>query len=289
MRMGLPSMEMRPWAHGALCSPAERFNRMRVATWNLKQAVAPKKPLPELWDWLGDRVDPTVAVLTEAKVPSGGPPAGWSVEYEPDGIGPRRKWGTVIAARGVSLQRVTSVKRGLRTVPLTFRWPAAVIVSDVIVGKECWGTVVGLYGLTVDRRGESCGHGGFSVPTILNELEPLLESKRAERLLIAGDFNLWPSDASGEVVSRGLVDLIEHTAATRPALVGCSGCAKGPNCGHLWTHKNGNSPNAAKQQIDYVFASRRLVEELRSVYGGVQYFHEAWDVSDHAPVVAEFA
>jgi len=261
---------------------------MRIATWNMKQAVAPKKPLPQLWEWLGERVDPTVAVLTEARVPKEGLPAGWAAEWVPEGIGPKRKWGTVVAARRAELQRVTSVRRGRRSLDLSFSWPAATVVTDVVVEGDRWATVVGLYGLTVGRNGESCGHGAFSVPTILNELEPLLESDRAERLVIAGDFNLWPWDASPCVESWGLIDLIDHTAEERPPLEGCCGCTLGDGCGHLWTHKNGNSPNAARQQIDFIFASNGLVDELQAVYGGVQHFHDAWEVSDHAPVVAEF-
>lgn len=261
---------------------------MRIATWNMKQAVAPKKPLPQLWQWLGERVDPTVAVLTEAKVPADGIPDGWSAEFVMGGIGPKRKWGTIIAARGADLHRITSIRKGLRRLELSLRWPAATLVTDVLVDGERWGTLVGLYGLTVGRNGESCGHGGFSVPTILEELEPLLESDRADRLVIAGDFNLWPSDASPCVESWGLVDLIDRTAGQRPPLQGCCGCTLGDECGHLWTHKNGNSPNAARQQIDFIFASVGLVDELQTVYGGVQHFHDAWEVSDHAPVVAEF-
>lgn len=29
---------------------------MRIATWNLKQAVAPKKPLDQLWRWAEDEI-----------------------------------------------------------------------------------------------------------------------------------------------------------------------------------------------------------------------------------------
>lgn len=261
---------------------------IRVATWNMKQAVAPKKPLPELWTWLEERVGPQVAVLTEAKVPKAGLPAGWSAVWEPTGIGPKRPWGTVLAAKGAELRPITSVRKRLKTRPINFQWPAATQVADVVVAGERWATVVGMYGLTVDRRGESCGHGGHSVPTILSELAPLLDSDRANRLVIAGDFNLWPTDASRQVTRLGLIDVIERTAPQRPPLEGCSGCTLGTACGHLWTHRNGNSPNAARQQIDYIFASPGLYSEIQSVYGGVQHFHDAWDVSDHAPVVAEF-
>ena len=70
---------------------------MRIATWNMKQAVAPKKPLPELWSWMETSIQPNVIALTEARVPKGGLPPGWSALWHPGGIGPRRTWGTVLA------------------------------------------------------------------------------------------------------------------------------------------------------------------------------------------------
>jgi endonuclease/exonuclease/phosphatase family metal-dependent hydrolase len=55
----------------------------------------------------------------------------------------------------------------------------------------------------------------------------------------------------------------------------------------MWTHKNGNSPNAAVQNLDYIFISEHFAEIVVDVYGGVDDFPDAWDVSDHAPVVLE--
>ena len=77
---------------------------IRVATWNMKQAVAPKKPLPELWEWVESEIDPNVIVLTEARVPKDGLPMGWTAIWTTGGIGPRRSWGTIIAARDLELK-----------------------------------------------------------------------------------------------------------------------------------------------------------------------------------------
>lgn len=262
---------------------------MRVATWNMKQAVAPKQKLPLLWEWLEREVAPDIAVLTEAKVPKDGAPPGWASVFVDGGFGPRRRWGTVVAARGVELRPLSEVSVRGRTSPLSFRWPAGVTVVDAFRDGQRWATVVGLYGLTVNLRGESCGHGQFSVPTMLNELAPLFESDRGGRVLVAGDLNMWPRDAAVHIESTGLIDLVEATASSRSPLERCSGCLKGAACGHLWTHRNGNSPNAAVQQIDYILATDELARELRSVHGGVASYPDAWDVSDHAPVVADFA
>ncbi len=211
--------------------------RVRVVTWNMKQAVAPRRALPELWDWLEQRVDPTIAVLTEAKVPASGPPPGWTALWRPEGIGSRRRWGTVIAARaGVEITPVDAVRKNGPGVDEL--WPGTVCVADVRIGGELWGTVVGLYGLTIDAAG------------------------------------------------TGLIDLTDVTSAAREPGGGCADCRQ--PCTHLWTHRNGNSPNAARQQLDFIFANTRLANELVGVGGGVEEFADAWEVSDHAPLTADF-
>lgn len=261
---------------------------MRIATWNLKQAVAPKKALDHLWAWAETEIAPDVIAFTEAKVPTSGVPSGWSAHWEPEGIGPRRRWGTVMAGRGVELRPVTDVRRRWRTVSLQWQWPAVVNPVDVVVGGERWATVVGFYALTVDDAGVSCGHGRHSMPLLMRQLELLLDSDRGQRLIVAGDMNLWPSEVTPFFARYGLVDVVDHTADQRGRLPGCASCRPGDRCGHMWTHRNGNSPNAAVQQIDYILCSGGLVNELTTVRGGAADFPDSWDVSDHAPVVAEF-
>ncbi len=264
-------------------------SRIKVATWNLKQAVAPRAPLPKRWAWAEQEVGADVYAFTEAAVPADGPPSGWTAIWEPGGIGPRRRWGTVLAARnGVELVPVTTVKRRLRSFKLELTWPAATIAADVMVNGERWATLVAVYAMTVDRDGRSIGSGSYSVPVILGDLELLIESRLGERLVVAGDLNLWPDRVRGLVRESGLVDLIEQTAPSREPLDGCVVCAQPASCGHIWTHKNGNRPNAKRQQIDYILASPVLAARVRSVRGGPDEFPEVWDMSDHAPVVAEF-
>jgi hypothetical protein len=262
---------------------------MRVATWNMKQAVAPKKPLPELWQWMEQEIDPDLVVLTEAKVPKTGIPEGWTAVWNPEGVG-GKKWGTIVAGRGVELEPISQVRVGLRNRPIESPWPAALEVVDVHFRGHCWATVVGMYGVTRQLDGASCGHGGYSVPALIRSIGPLLESRQGERLLVAGDMNLWPRDVSHMFERVGLIDLIEWTRNERPPLEGCANCAdlQDPECGHLWTHKNVGGRNPKRQQIDYLFASESLASELNSIRGGDRDFPDAWDVSDHAPVVADF-
>jgi exonuclease III len=63
----------------------------------------------------------------------------------------------------------------------------------------------------------------------------------------------------------------------------------GEGCGHLWTHRNGKTQNAAVQNIDYVFISEALGEVLTGAGGGDFTFPEIWEYSDHAPVVVDFS
>ena len=265
---------------------------MRVATWNMKQGYRPP-PLRRCWNWLEDRVTPDVAVLTEARVPQSGPPQGWDAVWSPGGIGPTRTWGTVIAGRGVALTAVNHVTVGRfrrRVVNLTSRLPGAAVVTDVVVGGAWWATVVGLYGLNVDHDGKKCGHGRFMTPALLEDLSPLFSSDRRDRVIVAGDFNLHPCDMPHIVGELGLYELTSLTADTRPPLDGCAGCsARRPDeCGHMWTHRNNPSPRASRQQIDFILATSELAGELEHLTGGINDYPDAWEVSDHAPVVADF-
>jgi len=262
---------------------------MRIATWNLKQAVAPKKPLPDLWSWAETQIDPSVIVFTEAKVPKTGVPKGWSAVWDPDGVEHvKNTWGTVIAARGVEIERVTTVKSGLRRRAIDPTWRGALEVVDIYEGGTFWGTVIGLYAVTRDRRGNKNGNGSYSVPRLLEDVEPVIRDRRRSRLVLAGDFNLWPVNVQGMAEAYGLTDLVAATATSRPKLDGCSGCTLGRHCGHMWTHRNGNTPGAAVQNIDYIYGNGSCLDEVTQVIGGIRDFPEAWEMSDHAPVVAVF-
>jgi len=261
---------------------------MRIATWNMKQ-VAPRRPLIDRWTWMEDHVNPDVVVLTEAKVPETGPPDGWSAIWQPGGVGKKRPWGTVVAGRGVDLVEVTEIRRRLRSVPLEFEWPAVVHAADVFVDHERWGTVVGLYGITLGPDGTSIGSGRYSVEVLMEQLDPLLRSYRRNRIVIAGDFNLAPIAMIGLADDYGLIDLTASTADSRPPLDGCTGCDAGRDCGHFWTHRNSNQPGAKAQNIDYILATPDLAREVTTVTGGVGDFPDVWDFSDHAPVVADFS
>jgi exonuclease III len=173
---------------------------------------------------------------------------------------------------------------------VTSRQPAAALATDVIVGGKRWATVVGLYGLLTDLDGNSCGDGVFMTQALLHDLSPLFSSDRRDRIIVAGDFNLHPRNMRSLFSQLGLMDLTSMTRSERQPLEGCTGCdSPSPEeCGHLWTHKNGSSENATRQQIDFILATVELARELDQLTGGISDYPDAWEVSDHAPVVADF-
>jgi hypothetical protein len=56
----------------------------------------------------------------------------------------------------------------------------------------------------------------------------------------------------------------------------------------IWIHENGNSPNAARQEIDFIFATDELADEAVAVGCGIDDLPDAWNISDHASVVVDF-
>ena len=259
---------------------------MKIVTWNLMHAMSRRHTTPELLEWLGARTAFDIAILTEARWPEEGFGPGWSAIGTPDGLDEQRQWGTVIAGRGVRLEQITSVSGLLRRRALKHHWPAAVQVCEVHTEHGRWGVVIGVYGVTDDLAGKKVKHGRISLPHIINELTPVM--RRNDRVVLAGDFNLHPQDMPRRIAELGFVDVVEATASTRPALPGCLGCSMGDACGHVWTHRNRGGRNPSAQNIDFIFAKRALMPDLIEVRGGSGDFPDAWDVSDHAPVVATF-
>jgi hypothetical protein len=247
-----------------------------VATWNMKQAVAPKKPLPELWAWIENVIQPDVIVLTEARVPKEGLPQGWQAIWTPGGIGARRTWGTIVAARNLVIREANFPRNPDNDPEYHGPYPGSVHSVDVIINREVWATVVGAYGYMPDSK-----NGWDALVGIANECIDLIDSGN-DRVILAGDFNLWPDHILPIIEDNlGLVDVMGQVDGL-PLLEGAVGGSR------IWTHKNGNSPNAARQELDFIFVSEQLTDEVSAVGGGIDDFPDAWEMSDHAPVIIEF-
>ena len=101
-------------------------------------------------------------------------------------------------------------------------------------------------------------------------------------MILAGDFNLWPQHIIPIIEDNlGLVDVMGRV----DGLLELEGAVGGSR---IWTHKNGNSPNAARQELDFIFVSDELYYEISAAGGGIDEFPDAWEMSDHAPVFIEF-
>ena len=247
-----------------------------VATWNMKQAVAPKKPLPELWDWIENSISPDVIVLTEARVPKEGLPEGWQAIWTPGGIGPRRTWGTIIAARNVDIRPAEFTRNPDNDEDYKSPQTGTLHTADIIIDNEVWATIVGAYGYMPESK-----NGWDALLGIANECADLILSGN-DRVILAGDFNLWPDHLVPIIEENlGLVDVMSFVEDL-PELEGAVGGSR------IWTHKNGNSPNAARQELDFIFVSEELSDEITTVGGGINEFPDSWDMSDHAPVVVDF-
>lgn len=247
------------------------MNSIRVATWNTKQGVAPRQPAPVLWEWIARVSRAQVLVLTEARVTkNGGIPPEWQAAYTPGGLGPKRQFGTIIAARDAEIRRASYRRTGPDE---RYPNPVTSFAVEVHVDGELELLVMGAYGLLDER-----GNGFRELVAIAKELEDLRAEYGDERIVVAGDLNLWPSNVLPVAESIGLVDVTSQRASF-PHLDSPRGESR------IWTHKNGNkNGNGARQELDFILVSEDLADCLHDIKGGVDDFPDAWDMSDHAPV-----
>lgn len=251
-----------------------RKTPVRLVTWNVAGAF-PRKSAAEQWDWLETNCDPDVVVLTEARPPKEGFRGEWDMIYLPEGVGPRRRWGTLIASRDYDIVE-TSFRRHMTRDQSDRPHPAASFAVDVMSNGKTFIRILGHYALML---GEKNGYDALDLT--LNELEDLTRAHGNKRTIVAGDFNLWPDHVEPEMKKYGFTS---STAlrATFPNLHQPIGGTR------IWTHKNGKKDGGGKcQELDFIFMSKDLVSSVVGSWGGVDDFPDSWDMSDHAPVVVE--
>jgi exonuclease III len=247
------------------------MSSLRIATWNTKQGVAPRQKTPALWEWISRNTEAQLLVLTEARVPKERVPDVWQLVYTPGGIGDKRRYGTVIAARdGVEIQRA-EYKRSDSS--LVYPHPATTFAVEVFIDGQIEFVVMGAYGLLHDTM-----NGYAELEGIVNEYVDLIEEYGTERLVIAGDFNLWP-DHLLEFTEKMLLTDVTSQRKKFPRLREPVGGSR------IWTHKNGaKHTDGARQELDFIFVSEDLKDGLTDIEGGVDDFPDSWEMSDHAPV-----
>lgn len=255
----------------------DRDARVRVATWNTKQDGSPRKTAREQWEWLEATVAPDIVVLTEAKPPDGGFPGGWTAIWEPEGLGPRRRWGTIVAARGLVVSHTQYRRRSTRS-SATRPNPGASFAVDVNDGDRLLLRVFAHYGVAPDDA-----NGAQSLAGAMREFNDLTRIHGLNRTVFAGDFNLWPNDVE-PVFREWRMSSSTSLRSSLPALENPVGGTR------VWTHKKGRKTSeGVREELDYIFVSRDLSRRVVDSWGGIDDFPNSWEMSDHAPVVVDIA
>jgi endonuclease/exonuclease/phosphatase family metal-dependent hydrolase len=126
-----------------------------------------------------------------------------------------------------------------------------------------------------DMNGQDALHGAQC------EIEDLIYEYGSDKLICAGDFNLWPDHVTRSFEEIGMTSVTDLRASF-PKLTN-------PVAGsRIWTHKNGaKASDGARQELDFIFLSKDLVKRVDGTKGGVGDFPDSWDMSDHAPVTVD--
>jgi hypothetical protein len=263
---------------------------MKVIAWNMAHKVGNWTELHGSEELVGT----DVALLSEAESPPDGVNAvgRWSTSGLDAALPPdkpmKRDWSTgIMSPHKIDEIHDARVDRNYGE-HLPFgpsregSWIAATVTID---GTPI--TAVSLYGL-LDEKSDA------SVHRSLSEMAPLFDHETyAERLILGGDLNILAGRPVGEQLDRhqvvlarikayGLIDCLERKREPG-ALAGCP-CELGEGCTHTWTKYDARNPGVAYQD-DYLFASRRLADQLRECRAVPVGPHLP---SDHAPIVARF-
>lgn len=257
---------------------------LRVVVWNIAQKG------DAAWQKL-DALGADIALLNEAVVPAGRSGL-WSAEGTRGRDSGRRPWSAAVVTQ-LPWRRIEDAeprfRQSVRHVPFQCSRPGTWLAAQVETPLGNL-TSVALYGL-MDELSDA------SVHRSLSELSPLMEDPRYQKLVVlGGDLNTgtqWPvadrrwNDRDRNVLDRiaalGLVDCVQ---AKRPAgrLPGCQ-CVDGDDCRHVRTRRHPGHQDIP-YQTDYLFASKALASKLTACE--VLATDEWFELSDHAPIVADF-
>jgi exonuclease III len=250
--------------------------RLRVTTFNANNQAAART-------FLQRRVRPDVVLLQEARA------AHWPTAMFPVATleGRGRESATAIDATAGAIERLSHGLLGRSA-------PRGTIAAALVRTSRLSFTAVSIYAQINDGRAYPTAH------RIVDDLENLLGSPAAERLILGGDFNAYDQygDTSrGRSVMRfwrdlwtrldrlGLINLLHATRASRPGLDWCA-CGLADECWHVPTVRRMRRGRPA--QCDYLFASRWFAERLQSCEVIDIMDPELVPASDHAPVTATF-
>jgi exonuclease III len=241
----------------------------RIVTWNLNHAFRAESA--RAWEFLAS-LRPDIALVQESRRP----PIKDAVGSEIPG---RRAWGTWIAPYGkVKLTEIPMVPLGTLPRPpgyLEASHPGAFSVAEARLPGGRGVTVASVYGMLAFKVRNGMRYAVTTVHRTLSDLTPILDVNRSKAaIVLAGDLNVTPQIREPDKEAHEAV--IKRIKAF--GLADCLGDAHGGE--FVRTYKKHVLP----WQDDWVFASKAL----RCLTCQPVDTEEAWALSDHCPVVADF-
>jgi len=247
------------------------MNTLRIATWNLNTWInRSKKKISnnQLWQWAKQNLAADLVIFTEAATP---PPSEiadeWSEVHRPGGFPGVSGWGTLIAGRGLRVERITQ----FGDYELDTRFPGSLTAADVWREDQFIATVIGLYlPYRKDKKKDFIGHPTQDLMTMRGDIEQLF-CHREGPFIVAGDLN------------------DEHAAIPQPlSKMGADGT-------QLVDPFAGVPPKTYEQDwmsrrqftLDYLYLSESLASQVVNKLGGIADFPTAFRMSDHAPLMVE--
>jgi exodeoxyribonuclease-3 len=251
---------------------------MRFATWNVNSVTA---RLPRLLPWL-DLVKPDVVCLQETKVAEFPAIEIMAAGYEIAAYGNGR-WNGVAILSKVGLD---NVERGFAGEPGFPEAEPRAMRADC-GGLRVWSVYV------PNGRTPQDEHYAYKL-SWLAALRQALEPEVGGDLVVAGDFNIAPTDAD-VWDPAAFVGATHVTPAERVALAAIRDAGltdivpkpmKGPNPFTYWDYRAGNFHQDKGMRIDLVLASSTVASQVEGAYIDREA-RKGKAPSDHAPIVVD--
>ena len=265
---------------------------MRLVTWNMDHWRRSADQRTDAWAYLETTLAPDVALVQEAV-----PPSHLQSVFRAGGIDDRRGaptnrgWGSAVVSFGPAITAVETATEPYRkkVVPVLRTFPGSVAIAEVKIDNDSI-IVISMYGV-IDR-----GYANATVHRMLSDLEPLVDQRRGEKILIAGDLNVttqWSEHhrkslrgRHAELLRReqnlferfavlGFRNLVVGSAP----LEGCA-CSFGESCRHVRTQRHESSD--FPWMNDYVFATEDLHASIQVIDDD-----NSRRLSSHFPVVVQ--
>ncbi|KUL29941.1 exodeoxyribonuclease III [Actinoplanes awajinensis] len=254
---------------------------MRFATWNVNSV---KARLPRLLDWL-ETAAPDVVALQETKVGEDAFPAGEVAElgYQTAAYGQGRWNGVALLSR----TELTDVRRGFRGEP-GFPGPEARAISAVCDG-------IRFHSLYVPNgRTPDDPHYAYKLTWLAALRDVLAEDLAAGPLVVAGDFNVAPTDA--DVWDPALFAGSTHVTPPERAAIAAlrdlgltdvpARAMKGDHPFTYWDYRAGMFHQNKGMRIDHVYVGADLASAVTDAVVDREA-RKGKGPSDHAPVIVE--